>query len=267
MLSFCGIKFMQRIFLLSFLFLISQLSFAFQIRSVVLLKGFALDFQSKAPLEMEFFLVMDSIRLVVKTSKDGSFYIPINTSGEYQILSKKYFNREPKSLKINIQNNYTETEIIFYFEPIEIGYTICDLIGFEKGTDELTTKAISFLKFIGKQNKITPGIFYRIEINTSDVFFKDTFRMEKIGKKIKKIKISAQEQANDLISRRIQKIKENILSLRLPERNIQFVSNPVVNLVSTTQKSAKVKKSKQSPIEKTNNNFKIIVDKIMDFTK
>lgn len=256
---------MPRMFVLFFLFLFSQHSFSFQVKSVVLLKGFAIDYRNKAPLEMEFLLVADSNRLVVKTSKDGSFHIPINSSGEYQILSKKYFNREPKNLKINILNNYSEKEATLHFEPIDVGYVICDIIGFEKGTDELTTEALSLLKFIGKQNKITPGIFYRIEINTSDVLFKDIFLKEKVGKKKKKLKISAQEQANNLITRRIQKIKEFISSLRLPERNIQFVSNPSVNFASSSKKNAKVKKSKQRPIEKTDNNFKIIVDKIMDF--
>lgn len=257
---------MQRIFLLFFLFFTFQLHSAFQIKNVVLLKGIALDSQSKDPLEVEFFLVTDSNRLIVKTSKDGSFHIPINSSGEYQILSKKYLNCKPKSLKINVQNNYSEEKVTLYFEPIEVGYTICDLSGFEKGTDELTTEALYFLKFIGRQNKINPGIFYKIEINTSDVLFKDIFRKEKIGKKIKKIKISAQEQANDLISKRIQNIKEFIYFLRLPGRNIQFVSNVNVKFAHP-HKSAKTKKSKQSPIEKTNNNFKIIVYKIMDFKK
>lgn len=256
---------MPRIFVLFFLFLFSHHSFSFQVKSVVLLKGFAINYRSKSPLEMEFLLVADSNRLVVKTSKDGSFHIPINSSGEYQIFSKKYFNREPKNLKINVLNNYSEREVTLHFEPIEVGYAICNIIGFEKGTDELTTEALSLLKFIGRQNKITPGIFYRIEINTSDVLFKDILRKEKVGKKIKKIKIAAQEQANDLISRRIQKIKEFISSLRLPERNIEFVSNPSVNFASPSKKNAKVKKSKQSPIDMTNNNFKITVDKIMDF--
>ncbi|MGQ9819587.1 MAG: hypothetical protein ACUVQ1_06660 [Candidatus Kapaibacteriales bacterium] len=255
---------MIRVLIFFLFFLNTHFTFLFQFKSVVLLKGVARDYRAQTPLELEFFLISDSNRVSVKTSGDGSFHIPLNSSGVYQIFSKKHFIREPRKLEINIQNSYSEEEVVLFFEPIEVGFTLCNIVGFEKGTEQLTQEAMSFLEFIGKQNKITPGIFYRVEINTTDVLFKDIIQKEKIGNKIKKIKISAQEQANALNNRRIQKIKEFLASIGFPARNVQYIAQSNVSSEIFSKKSSTGKKMKQVYSEKIDSNFKIIVEKTMD---
>lgn len=251
---------------LVFLLLVFCLSFA-QIKTVALLKGFVFDKQSHTPIETEFLFVSNFNRFLVKSSKDGSFHIPISTSGDFFILSKKYFAVEPKFISISVNNSYSEKEVNLFFEPIQNGLVVAEINGFGVDSKQLTPEAEKILNFIAQMNKLNPGIFYRLEVSSNDVSFKTIVRKEKVGKKVKKVILSATEQANELTSQRIQIIRDFISQLQLPQRNLNYVSLPYSPVKLFSKRTSKIRKSKEIYPEQEVKNLRILVDRVIDFKK
>lgn len=257
----------QLIHLVISLLVIGEVSYS-QIKSVTLLKGYVLDKQSGNPIEAEFYLVYNSNRYVVKSSKDGSFQIPINTSGDYFVFSKRFLPIEPKIIPIVVENNYGEKEVKLYFEQIRSGLVISELAGFEKNTSQLNSDFRNYLNYLSQINKLNPGIFFSIEVSANDVTFKTIKRKEKIGNKTSIRTISPAEQANDLIEKRIKSIKDHLYKIKLPERNFQFISLPYsLTKIDKRKKGEKSKKKDQQTLKNNLVNIRILVHRIMDLQK
>jgi hypothetical protein len=233
--------------------------------TVVLVQGKALEYRTNEPLQINFFLVSSSGKKIpVKSGNDGGFQIPISQSDSYRILANDWICREPKMIEITINNSYSERNINLFFEYFKEDLELGKSFAFLPHQFELQPEGKSLLDEIILYNKISPQVFFRINIATDDSYFSKITRTEKIGKKKKKIVITEQQQAQELASSRVQSIRD-YLANKLPERNYEIVTLEHRN-INAPSKQSKDRKSttKRMAISPTSPNMIIVITKMMN---
>lgn len=234
--------------------------------AVVLLQGKALEYRTNEPLQINFFLVSnDGKKIPVKSGNDGSFQIPINQSDSYRVLANDWICREPKIIEVKINDSYSERNITLFFEYFKEDLELGKSLAFLPHQFELQPEGKNLLDEIILYNKMSPKVFFRINIATDDSYFDKITKTEKVGKKKKKIVITEEQQAQELASSRVQSIKE-YLANKLPERNYEIVTlgHRNINATSKQGKSKKKATTGQTAISTVSPNMIIVISKIMN---
>ncbi len=254
------------------LIMLHYLGIAYQ-GNVVLLKGTATDTKG-SPLEITFYLVgEDGKQTRVKSSSDGSFSIPISTSGLYTIVAKNWLPRNIEFISISVGSQYSELTQNLVFEKIAENTLLNKGNYFEKNSTELTNEGKRLLENIVKFSKINPGVSFKILINCNESKFTKITRTEKVGKKTRKITITPEQQARELLEKRAESIKAFFKSRNYPERNYVIEAEPYYPISSSpTQAKSKQKKAKSTPQQATAPktdapNLSIFIWKIMNMGK
>lgn len=233
--------------------------------TVILLQGKVLEYRTNEPLQINFFLVSSAGKKIpVKSGSDGSFQIPISQSDSYKILANDWICREPRIIEIAVDDSYSERNINLRFEPFKEDLELGKSFAFLPHQFELQPEGKSLLDEIILYNKVSPKVFFRINIGTDDSYFDKITKIQKVGKKKKKVVITEQQQAQELASFRTQSIKE-YLANKLPERNYEIVplEHRNTNLPPKKGKNRK-KTTKQTAISPTSPNMIIVVSKTMN---
>ncbi len=226
------------------------------IKSTVLLKGRILNFKTFAPIETRFFLVgEDGKKIQVKSANDGTFTIPISSSGNYSIQSDNWICVEPIKINISVGSNYTEREVTFYFLPLESGLSLKKVVGFKEPSANFTLEGKEALNYICELNKLTPKLFFDIIIRIDETHFKDQTQTIVEGKKKKKIKITSRQQAEEFAKELLTSIKEYLASQKLPERkysiNVEYYRGKAP--LSSTKKGKGKEKIGNTPQTRVDN--------------
>lgn len=231
--------------------------------TVVLLQGKALKYRTSEPLQINFFLVSsDGKKIPVKSGNDGSFQMPISQSDSYRILADNWICREPKIIEVKINDSYSERNINLFFEPFAEDLELGKSFAFLPHQFELQPEGKNLLDEIILYNKVSPQIFFRINISTDDSHFSKITKTEKVGKKKKKIIITEDQQAEELASSRVQSIRE-YLANKLPERNYEIITLAHKNINVSSKQSKSKKKTTEQTIPNSPN-MVVVITKIMN---
>lgn len=230
------------------------------LKSTVLMKGRVINFKTLAPIETKFFIVSeDGKKIQVKSANDGSFSIPISTSGTYSIQSENWICVDPVNIEISVGQSYSEKEVTIYFIPYESGLILKKVYGFSEFNKGLTDEGKNALSYICKLNKTTPKLYFSIILRVNESFFKDQSTTVKEGKKKKKIVISARQQAERFAQELILEIKEFLATQKLPERkyaiNVEYYSESI--------KTTKTKKGNISNSSQRKDNLEIKIETVL----
>lgn len=217
------------------------------IKSTVLLKGRVFNYKNSTPLETKFFLVQnDGKKIQVKSSSDGSFFIPISTSGEYLVQSDNWLCIDPLTIDITVGEQYAEKDVVLHFLPFEAGLVLKKVNGFNSNTQELTDAGKEALQYICKLNQFTPKLNFTIKLSIEESQFKTETKVIVEGKKKKKIKISPREKAEEFAKFLIEKINEFLASCKMPQRKFSFQ----IEYLNTSGTPSVAKKIKKHPSNK-----------------
>lgn len=233
--------------------------------TVILLQGKALRYRTNEPLQINFFLVSnDGKKIPVRSGNDGSFQMPINQSDSYRVLADDWICLEPKMIEVKINDSYSERNINLFFESFAEDLELGKSFAFLPHQFELQPEGKTLLDEIILYNKVSPKVFFRINIATDDSYFNKITKTEKVGKKKKKIVITEDQQAQELAFSRVQSIKE-YLANKLPQRNYEIIILPHRNTnVSSRQSGSKKKTTKRTIIPPKNPNMTVIISRLMN---
>ncbi len=196
------------------------------------------------PIETKFFLVQnDGKKIQVKSSSDGSFFIPLSSSGEYSVQSDNWLCIDPLTINISIGEQYTEQNVALYFLPFEVGLVLKKVKGFDANTQDLTNAGRDALQFICNLNKFTPKLNYTIKLIIELNQFKSETKTILEGKKKKKITITAKEKAEEFSKTLIEKINQLLVSCKMPERKYSYQ----VDYITEAESPKGSKKSQKNP--------------------
>lgn len=234
------------------------------IKTTVLLKGRVVNQKNLSPIETKFFLVAeDGKKIQIKSSNDGTFSIPISSSGNYKVSSDNWLCIEPTSILINLGERYTEKEVTLYFLPFEPGLTLKKVYGFDIATKHLTQEGKEALAFLNELNKSVPKLFFSLILYVNESNFHQQTKTITEGKKKRKVIITARQQAEEFGSELSSSIKDFLNSLGMPERkykiHLEFINDaPVV----AKSKKGKGTETKPQTLRKASN-LEIRIDSIL----
>jgi hypothetical protein len=233
------------------------------IKSTVLLKGRVVNYKTLSPIETKFYLVNNNgKKLQVKSSSDGSYAIPLNTSGDYRILADNWLCIEPLNINIQVGESYYEKEATIYLIPFEPGLSLRKVVGFDQDTKQLTGEGKELLLYIRDLNKHLPKLSFLIKININEGIYKAERKTILEGKKKKSILVTPRQQAEEAANEISESIKAYLNSLGLPERKYKFSINYINEPIA--QSSNKKKPAKSSSKNSPNQNLEIIIDAVLN---
>lgn len=182
-------------------------------------------------------------------SLDGIFQQVLPCDASYDLFVAGYIPDDDKrSFNIPPYKEYVELNYEIGVTKISEGMPVISDNVFIKNESSVNGNFRGFLSYLKTFGDIQKGVMFDIIISSGDSYFAEKKAKEsyvvKGKKKIRTITIKSKEQLSDLVEARIEAFKNEASKIGLQLRNVNFVSDVVVNKPKKAAK--KNKKSSQT---------------------
>lgn len=247
----------MKIFKVNLLFFLVISLFTYNAKSydgkdLVLIQGKVSDFETNKPIGVTIIFYSQSGKQIQakSNSTDGSYQQVLQAGEKYNIVFKDYIlmNESPE-LELSKSGKYNEIEKNFRVKKIETGIEICSFNPFRANQSDLIGHSLGCLYELKSLLENNPKVNAVITIHTHDSNPKTydkkvTYQDSKNKTKTKKVKVSIEEQLQELAEKRINALKNVMKSLNIAERKVTFEVD--TKPASPAEKEVKVKKSSKS---------------------
>lgn len=222
---------------------------SFDGKDLVLIQGKVTDFETNKPIGVTIIFYSQSGKQIQakSNSTDGSYQQVLKAGEKYNIVFKDYIlmNESPE-LELSRSGKYDELEKNFRVKKIETGLEICSFNPFRANQSDLIGSSFGCLNELKSFLENNPKVNAIITIHTHDCNPKPydkkvTYQDSKNKTKTKKVKVSTEEQLQELAENRLNALKNALKSLNIAERKITFEVD--TKPASPAEKEVKGKKS------------------------
>lgn len=217
-------------------------------RTSTLVQGKVIDDGGK-PVSAELFFTPESGRTIrcKSNSSDGSYQQIIEPGKNYLIIVKKYIPVE-RRIALSTPSSYQEITKDIQVKTIETGMELDRLSAFKSNdtlVDTEMAKAFDYMKKLLDNNLHMDVV---ITVSSEDSFFKSKrvkqYYTDKRGRRrYKRVRLSAEDQANALIDARIASITEYFAGQKKYRKRVSFERKLVVKNPPKRKKRRRGKKN------------------------
>jgi hypothetical protein len=185
-------------------------------------------------------------------SLEGTYTQVLNGGEVYNIYFKGYVTQNLfEKLDLSWLDKYKEITQDFSVIKIREGLLIGKSNPFSANEDAVNAEKLAYLKKFKELSGINPGTTIVITISAADSKFKELkkkveYKDKKNKTKTKSVKVTPQEQADELIQKRIESLKKYLAELKIPEKNVSFIVDNKVSAKEPKKEKPAKKKGKGS---------------------